>query len=250
MFTTATIQYLYVALLLYAVAAGLSFFKVPRLGLALLLLGFSVHSAHLLGRGWLAETFVPNPIFEGPFLIPWCMALIAVISKRWRGDDDWGILILFTVAVSSLAVVYPQGMVPTSPKTLTPWALAFFLSEAQALALFYSGAVIAGFDLVRRQTGCTRFHQYLIWGFVIYSLAQVVGAYWCYLGWGNTFRWSPRHLNSAGIWVLYAAYLHLKFIHGWRGPHQAWFALVAGLMTLAVTLPGYIHEMSLNRIGV
>ncbi len=250
MFSTGNANYLYLALCLYSAAGGLKLFKVPKGGFGLLLLGLVVHSVYLAGRGWLAETFVPNPIFEGPFFIPWCMALTAAISKRWRGDADWGILILSTVVFSLLTVIYPQGMVPSSPKTLSPWVLAFFSSEGAALALFYSGTILAGFDLGLRQTNRTSFHQYLIWGFVLYSLAQVVGAYWCYLGWGNTFRWSPRHLNSSGIWMLWAAYLHLKFIPGWHASKKAWFVMVSGVITLAVTMPGYLHEMSLNRIGV
>lgn len=249
MLTTGNTFCLYIALGLYVAAAMLKHFKLSRLGFGLLLLGFFVNSAYLLGRGWLAGTFIPNPIFEGPFFIPWCMALAAGISKRRGGDAEWGALVLGTVAFSVLTALYPQGMVRPSPKTNSPWVLAFFASEGMALAFFYCGAVVAGFDLLRRQTDCTRFHHYLVWGFVLYSLAQVVGAYWCFLGWGNTFRWSPRHLNSAGIWMLYAAYLHLKFIPGWRAPRKAMFALATGIITLCITLPGYLHEMTLNRIG-
>ncbi|HQL83891.1 MAG TPA: cytochrome c biogenesis protein CcsA, partial [Spirochaetota bacterium] len=88
-----------------------------------------------------------------------------------------------------------------------------------------------------------------VWGFVLYSVAQVTGAIWCYLGWGNTFQWGPRHMSSASLWLVYAAFLHLRFIPGWSGRRRAWFAVAASAAVLGLTWSSYLHEMTFPRIG-
>ncbi|MCU0822797.1 MAG: cytochrome c biogenesis protein CcsA [Spirochaetes bacterium] len=203
---------------------------------------------YLIGRGWIGGLFLPNPIFEGPFLLPWCTALIAVILKIKRYDNSWGKILFLLVPFSVFAVYHTKGIIPPTPNKITLWADAFFLTENMAHACLYSGAVFAIY-FIRGKEKQNTFHTFLIWGFVLYSIAQVVGAVWCYYGWGNTFRWGNRHMMSAAIWLYYAAYLHLRYMSGWDVRKKAMYAITGAVLVFILTFSGYLHEMTFPRIG-
>ena len=197
MFTTANHFYLYIAVGLYALALFLYFIKI-RSGFLILIAGFILHTLYLIGRGWLGGIFIPNPIFEGPFLLPWCIVSIAITMKAKGNNKQWIIALALGLFFSLFAIFYAKGMIPPTPKKTTIWALGFFFSESMAQAFFYSGAAYAVTALIKNKHS-NIFHYFIIWGFIIYSISQVAGAIWCYMGWGNTFRWGMRHMISAGI---------------------------------------------------
>ncbi len=246
MFTTGNHLYLYAALGLYALTL-ITYFMKFRGAFWILIAGLIINSLYLLGRGWLGGVFIPNPIFEGPFLLSWCVAFIAVIMKITRKNDDWGILIIPLLLFSLFAVYHAKGMIPPTPKKMTVWALAFFFTETMAHACFYCGAVIAIIFLSKNNH--PSFHSLIIWGFMAFSVSQVVGAIWCYMGWGNTFRWGPRHMTSAAIWLIYAAYLHLRFLPAWDMRRRAWYAVTAAFIVFVSVFKHYLHEMVFPRIG-
>ncbi len=51
-----------------------------------------------------------------------------------------------------------------------------------------------------------------LWGFILFSAAQVAGGIWAHLGFGNFWLWRPMHFSSALIWIFYAAMLHVRWI--------------------------------------
>ena len=247
MFTTGNHLFMYAAIGLFAASFLLYILKSRAAGFFLLAAGFVVYSLYLAGRGWIAGVFLPNPVVEGPYLLPWALACIAIIAAAMR-DERRGLILLPLLIFSAGAIFYARGIIPPTPNKLTPWATAFFITEVFAHALFYTGAMRAALFLAAEDSIDT-FHNYLVWGFVLYSVAQVTGAIWCYLGWGNTFQWGPRHMSSASIWLIYAAFLHLRFIPGWSGRRRAWFAVAASAAVLGLTWSSYLHEMTFPRIG-
>ena len=128
-------------------------------------------------------------------------------------------LLLFSAA----ALFYARGIIPPTPEQADAMGDGLLRHRGiRPRAVLCRGALRAALFLARSDSA-DAFHGYLVWGFVFYSVAQVTGAVWCYLGWGNTFQWGPRHMSSASIWLIYAAYLHLRFIPGWSGRRRAWY---------------------------
>ncbi|MBN2160965.1 MAG: cytochrome c biogenesis protein CcsA [Spirochaetes bacterium] len=247
MFTTNNNIYLYIAAGCFAASFALYLLKARASGLFALIAGFCLYSLYLAGRAWIPGMFLPNPMVEGPYLLPWCIGVIALVMAVGR-HERWGIALVPLLLFTAFALVYARGIIPPTPNKLTPWLVAFFVPEVFAHACFYCGAVFAAILLAGRDRTET-FHKLLVWGFVLYSVAQVTGAIWCFLGWGNTFQWGPRHMSSAATWLIFAAYLHLKYIPGWNVRRRAWFAIAAALVVLAVTNSSYLHEMNFPRIG-
>ena len=139
-------------------------------------------------------------------------------------------------------------MIPPTPQKISIWAICFFISEIMAHALFYTGALWAISYLQKQETDMD-FDRFIIWGFILYSTAQVTGAVWSFLGWGNTFNWSSRHLGSAAIWTLYAACLHLRFLPAWTQRKRALFVIISAFFVLIITTSQYLREMNFSRIG-
>ena len=248
MFTTSHHLYLYLTFGLYAAAWGMAVIRPSRPALILLALGLFFHGAYLLGRGWLGGVFIPNPIVEGPFCLPLCLALLSFFSGLRKMSGAWKDILLLTLFFTLISLLYAKGMIPPTPKKLSLWAIFFFLSESSAHACFYVGALYASMSLLNND-GPQAFRSFIIWGIVIYTISQVTGAVWSYLGWGNTFNWSPRHLSSASIWVLYLAILHIRFIPEWGIRRDAVLSLLAAVYVFIVSYGHYFKEMNFPRIG-
>jgi cytochrome c-type biogenesis protein CcsB len=68
----------------------------------------------------------------------------------------------------------------------------------------------------------------------IFSFAIICGAIWAEEAWGRYWGWDPKETGSFFTWVLYAAYLHARATHGWRGRRAAWIG-VGAFVALMVT---------------
>ena len=247
MFTTGVHAWLYSATGCYLAACVLYCFHFKRSGQTVLFAGFIIHSLYLLGRGWLGGIFIPNAVFEGPFFLPWCLAAIVIFQTLGKNHGNLGLQLALVVVFSVSSVFYAKGIIPPTPRKESVWALLFFISEIMAHALFFTGAVYAFISIWKKDLK-NGFYPWIVWGFIVYTVAQVTGAIWSFLGWGNTFSWGARHLSSATIWTFYAACLHLKFIPSWR-KSTAVFTIAGAALVLIISYGHYIREMSFLRVG-
>ena len=62
--------------------------------------------------------------------------------------------------------------------------------------------------------------------FVGWTLTVVAGAIWAEAAWGRPWGWDPKETWSLVIWLIYAAYLHVRATVGWSINRFAWFALI------------------------
>lgn len=245
---------LYAAFLLYLVAGIGYLANKNKLYIAALLTGYTVHSVYLVNRGWLSGLFISGNIFDSVFLLPWCMATIMIYGFFKKGSapkNIWGSLIYMLLVFTGFALFYPKGIIPLTPNKITIWASLFFIFENFSQALFISGAWLAIKYLKNNEStsAINPYNSILITGFILYSLAQICGSIWCYLGWGSPFRWGSRHLYSAAIWFSYAGYLHLRFLGKFDNRKKAVYAIVSGLIVIIVIFISYFHEMNFERIG-
>ena len=77
-------------------------------------------------------------------------------------------------------------------------------------------------------------YRTIAFGFPVWTFAVLAGAIWAEEAWGRYWGWDPKETGSFVTWVLYAAYLHARSTHGWRGRRAAWVA-VAAFVALMIT---------------
>ena len=70
--------------------------------------------------------------------------------------------------------------------------------------------------------------------FPVWTFAVIAGAIWAEEAWGRYWGWDPKETGSFFTWVLYAAYLHARSTHGWRG-RRAGHIGIAAFVALMVT---------------
>jgi len=240
---------LYLAIGVYYLSLFFFLLKRQDLTEVLFIAAFFSQTISQISRGWFIGIFTPNALFEGVFFLPWCLAFLTLGLRLFRQDRGLVYTTLIPICFFSLiALLYPKGVFPPSPYVQTVFSPLFFLFEVMAHACFILGAWFSLWYLFGREKAGI-FHSFVIWGFILYSVAQVVGAIWCYLGWANLFNWSERHLQSATIWCYYAAYLHLRFLPAWDIKKKALFSLAGFSLVLIFTFLGHISEMNMLRLG-
>ncbi|PJB53121.1 MAG: hypothetical protein CO099_08860 [Bdellovibrio sp. CG_4_9_14_3_um_filter_39_7] len=211
--------------------------------------GFLFHTISQISRGCFIGIFTPNAIFEGVFFLPWCLAFLTICLRFIKNKTH----LIYSAVIPILlfllvALLYPKGIVPPSPQVQTVFSPLFFVFEVLAHACFCLAAWFSICYLYHRKDAAF-FDSFVIWGFILYSIAQVVGAIWCYLGWASLFNWSERHLQSASIWCFYAAYIHLRFLSSFDMKKKAWFSLAAFALVLFFSYLSHFREMNMPRLG-
>ncbi|MFW6286670.1 MAG: c-type cytochrome biogenesis protein CcsB [Candidatus Sumerlaeota bacterium] len=58
-------------------------------------------------------------------------------------------------------------------------------------------------------------------GFPLLTIGIILGAVWAERAWGCPWGFDPKETWSAITWMVYAGYLHVRFLRGWRGTGSA-----------------------------
>ncbi|TLM97642.1 hypothetical protein FDZ71_18230, partial [bacterium] len=219
-----------------AYAGSLLFYLLSRTKIALPVLagGLVCHGVTLGERLYHFGTAVPLNLFTELYFLPWLLAALTLFLGTQTRSPQTGLSLLIPLnALMVLALVLVAKPVTPSPFTATWFAGGFFCSETASHALFITAGWFGFLFLTGRSTE-PWFNGPTIWGFILYSIAQVLGAIWSWLGWAVPFHWSDRHLISAAIWCFYCAYLHLQFSRRWSPREKAWLTMSGALLVCII----------------
>ncbi len=232
----------------YGCVLLLRLLKKNRLSRFALLIAFFLQAVFLTARSLSFGFFNSGGIFEEQVFLPFSLAGIGL--WLWSSCRDEEAAAVSTVAAVFALLVLPidQGVLPPSPKSISWLVPVFFFFEILAHAFFITAAALAaGFQ--KGEAAVSRAHRFAVWGFVLFSAAQVSGAAWCFQGWSVTFQWSFRHLHSAAIWCFFANYLHLRFMPWWTDRRRAAYIMTGALLLAAYLAVLQFIEAGQQRIG-
>jgi len=247
--STVSVTCLFLAAGAYALSLVSFILRKERITEFCFYAGFLFHTISQVSRGWFIGIFTPIAMVEVNFFLPWCLAFLTLCLRFFTKEKHLVCSAIIPVLFFLLIVLqYPKGVFPPSPQGQTIFSPLFFLFEVPAQAFFILGGWFA-FQYLRQKNEAAFFHSLVIWGFIFYSIAQVTGAIWCYLGWASLFNWSERHLQSAAIWCFYAAYIHLRFLYVRNMNRKAGFSIAGSALVLLVVLLGHLNEMNMPRLG-
>ena len=213
-----------------------------------LLAAFALHAAFLAARSFTFGFFNSGGIFEGPVFLPFCLAGIGLWLWSSRQEEEAAAITAVAAVFALLSLLLPKGVIPPSPKSASWLVPLFFFCEILAHALFIAAAVLACLRF-REAPFFLKAHRFAVWGFVLFSAAQVSGAAWCYLGWSIPFQWGFRHLHSAAIWCFFANYIHLRFLPWWSNRRKAAYLAAGALLLAAYLVALQFIEAGQVRIG-
>lgn len=248
----ATVLYLAV-FLLHIVSFAFQKQKVFVFAWFLLLVTFGAHTMGLIIR-WI-ESYRLNighaPLanfYESLIFFAWSLSLLIIIMKRRLAHPVVTMFVslsaLFLMAYASLSPSVSRTIQPLIPALQSNWlhihVVTCFISYA-AFAVSFICGIISLTPLAAKSAPHNTFEEInyrsVVVGFPMLSAGILTGAVWAHYAWGSYWSWDPKETWSLITWILYAIFLHARFIRGWKGKRLAYLSII-GFISVMVTYFG------------
>jgi cytochrome c-type biogenesis protein CcsB len=186
-------------------------------------------------------------LYESLIFFSWTIVLLYLIIE-WRiKSRNLGAFVIpfafFSMAFASFSPNVNARIQPLIPALQSNWLIShvitcFFgyaaltiacglgfmyllkgLEKGERPRLFFR--LLPGREIVDELT----YHSVVI-GFIFLTLGIITGSVWAYSAWGSYWSWDPKETWSLITWLIYAAMLHSRFVHGWRGKRMAIMSII------------------------
>jgi cytochrome c-type biogenesis protein CcsB len=224
-------------------------------GVALLGVGFIEHAMGLSIRWILAERGPFSNMYESFVFAIGGMILVALVLECSRTVRLAGlgasILGFVFMVIAHKAPIFDSQIRPLVPALQSSWLTyhvvtimigysAFALSFFVAILYLLKDGVLggdAGKNLLARQLPSLRTldvfnYRIIAIGFPLLTLGIVLGAVWAATAWGRPWGFDPKETWSAITWLIYAVYLHMRYMAGWGGRSSAIISIIGFLAVL------------------
>jgi ABC-type transport system involved in cytochrome c biogenesis permease subunit len=155
-----------------------------------------------------------------------------------------------TDAVIGFVLLFPAGFIFTAeplklPPALQCWIFAPHVAAYMLAYVIMAKAAVEGTAQLITHGGADpklgvaherATYNLVCLGFPLLTLGLVLGALWGNLAWGDYWNWDPKELWSLVSWLVYLAYLHLRYMFGTRHPRVNSILAVGGLLAIISTL--------------
>jgi len=223
---------------------------VGRFAVMATVLGFAFHAAGVLFRGLAAHRVPWANMYEFSCAAALAMALAYLVLLAAGKKVRWLGLPVSFIVLLTLGLAYT--VLYTDAEELVPALHSYWLYIHVTSAVLSTGAfgvatvatilylLKAGVEegkLARLRGPLERIpssgaldrtaYRVIAFIFPLWTFAVIAGAIWAEKAWGRYWGWDPKETWSFIVWVIYAAYLHARATHGWKGRAAAWIALAA-----------------------
>lgn len=214
----------------------------------LLRLGLSALTISILFR-WMDAGRPPfASMYESVVLFAWATTVAFLVMKRrdapsWLGAPITGI----TILALGYASLLDDTITPLLPALRSNWltihVISYFLAYGVLAVSFVASAILLFGRRPLREPEHTEAasqtdqldavgYRGVQVGFPLLTIGLVTGAVWADRTWGSYWSWDPKETWSLICWLVYAAYLHVRIVHGWRGRKAAFVSFLGFLFVL------------------
>jgi len=255
---TMDVNLFYMAFVCYTVAMliyFLTFWKkagiTAKAGYLILWAGLIFQFTGLVIRTFNARFMPVTNMYESLNFFGCVIVLSYIIVEKKFKNRAYGVFILpvvfFLMAFSSLPTT-PKEIMPLIPALQSQWlvwhVILSFVGEA-AFAVAFGTSIMY---LLRKKSKEGSFisksfpalstldiisYRAVIIGFPIFTIGAIIfGAVWAKYAWGDYWGWDPKETWAFITWIVYALYLHVRIVHGWKGEVAAWISIIGFLATI------------------
>jgi cytochrome c-type biogenesis protein CcsB len=243
---------LYLAALLFSVVALLTRRQWPSVtSVALLAAGTAVETAYMAIRWYHAGRAPFSNMYESLVLFAWAMAVVylfvrvrARVQVRALGAAS-ALLVVLALAYAS---TFESDIKPLMPALQSNWLSVHVFTCFLGYAGFAVSFVTAMAFLIVSRSGsrtspetrdAIEFTEVktVSFGFLFLTVGIITGAVWANSAWGTYWSWDPKETWSLITWFIYAAYLHCRYMRGWRGRRASWVS-IGGFASVLFTYVG------------
>lgn len=222
--------------------------------------GVIAHTAAIVMRTLDAGRLPLANLYEYGLLFAWGVMLgflILELRREIKGLDVaaslLGLLILCFISMLSREVS------PLMPALRSNW-LTFHVISAivaySAFAISFGGSLLhltklsqlQALEGVRRKLPDAELldqitYKAIVVGLPFQTLTLVTGAVWAHYAWGAYWSWDPKETWSLITWLIYSAYLHARYLWGWKGKPCAYLSVV-GFLVVIFTFIGVTYLLT------
>jgi cytochrome c-type biogenesis protein CcsB len=233
---------------------------IDTIAMVMVFISIAFMTLTLISRGVQTGHGPFSNMYEFAVAFAWGVVTASLIA-RWRYKTSSIMNVALIIALLLLVFAKVQY---SRPASLVP-ALqqSALLSAHVASAVVAYGTLTMGFiaallyliqnrrksawlpDLEQLDT--ISYHSVAI-SFPFLTLLIVLGALWADIAWGKYWSWDPKETASLVTWLIYAAYMHVRILRGWRGTRTAWL-LIAGFAAVLLTFFGNYIFSGLHAYG-
>ena len=248
-----------IALAVYCAAAVLYSFGMSRRRAATVLAvaGLVVQSAGIAMRGIEQHRTPFTNLFESLIFFAWALMAVYLAMSRGKRIAALG---TFTAVVASVTILCGLLLPKDVSASLVPALRSQWGSiHVMSCLVSYAGFVLAfgaslGYMVQERMLKAKKIsvlqknlsslddmdhlaYRMVAFAFPMLTLGIITGALWAQAAWGSYWNWDPKETWALITWLVYAAYLHVRIVQGWRGK-WANRLLVTGFACILITYLG------------
>jgi cytochrome c-type biogenesis protein CcsB len=227
---------------LYAAAWKSARALIGRLATGLMTAALAGNAALIVAR-WLEAGRPPfKSMFESMVFLALCIAAIYLVMERLYDTRVFGALAALGAVGAMLFALtrWDAEIVNLPPALQSGWFVPhvvvyffgygalFFATIVSIVQLFKPSLTIKAGSIFKGRTIALEDVAYdnVRFGFVLLTFGLLVGSVWAKAAWGDFWVWDPKENWSLVSWLVYAGYLHLRHVKGWRGSRAAWLTIV------------------------
>ncbi len=226
--------------------------SVAKAGTALMIVG-AVGNLGLIAGRWMAADRPPfKSLFESMVFLAFCIAALYVVAERIFRTRVFGVLAALGCVGAMVFALFKWDaeIVKLPPALQSAWFIPHVVVYFVGYAALFFATTVSMVQLYRPTftlkagTAITKdvaledvIYATIRFGFVLLTFGLLVGSIWAKSAWGDYWVWDPKENWSLVSWLVYAAYLHLRHIKGWRGKKASWLA-IAGFAIVMFTYLG------------
>jgi cytochrome c-type biogenesis protein CcsB len=200
-----------------------------------LVFGTVAHAVAIGARWWLAQRPPLSNLYESLILFAWATMVIFLVLDVRTGLRQAGALVC---GLSLLLLLYASRLDstirPLMPALRSNWlvthVLVCFIGYA-AFAISFVCSILylawgerRGAELAAHLDSVA--YETVAFGFLFLALGIITGAIWANKAWGRYWGWDPKETWALITWLIYAFYLHMRVVKGWRGRKMAWLSIL------------------------
>jgi cytochrome c-type biogenesis protein CcsB len=212
--------------------------------------GFALHLASVVLRGLAAHRVPWGNLFE--FSVAGsCVAMGLYLALVWKKNARWlGVFVTGTILLVlglALEVLYKDAD-QLVPALHSNWLVVHVIAAVICSGAFTVATLVTVLYLFksrwetkaklgtanatsmwRRVPSAMKLdltaYRILAFSFPLWTFTVIAGSIWAERAWGRYWGWDPTETWAFITWVVYAAYLHARATHGWKGRNAAIIAL-------------------------
>ncbi|MEW6624341.1 MAG: c-type cytochrome biogenesis protein CcsB [Bacillota bacterium] len=217
---------------------------------------FILNTILLMKRTVLAGTLPLSNLFEFGLFFVWAVLLVFLVIEYKYEMAGSGIFVL-PVAIILLFWLFSHdhAIRPMMPALRSPWLFVHVLTAVIAYGAFAVSFTMAVMYLLKDYLLGANYKSILIKvlpsldlldeltykitfiGLPFHTIMLVTGAVWAEFSWGRYWSWDPKETWALITWLIYAVYLHVRLMRGWKGKRAAILAIL-GFLAVIFTFIG------------